>query len=96
MTGFLLRSTKKVICFLAVAVFEEQLRNVSSMMPTYEDLEGVVDATLRLQDTYQIPVISIVDGTFTPLENSPPMSGMITESLRSRISVYVNGKKASN
>ena len=44
-------------------------------MPTKEDFAGVVDALLRLMDTYDIPPSKFVDGTFSPVDNSPKMSG---------------------
>lgn len=45
-------------------------------MASQEDFNGVVDAILRLQDTYEIPPLKFVDGTFSPVGNSPPMTGM--------------------
>lgn len=44
-------------------------------MPSDEDFYGVIDALLRLQDTYEIPTVKFVDGTFTPSNNSHKMTG---------------------
>ena len=45
-------------------------------MPDAEDFGGVIDALLRLQDTYQIPPLHFVDGTFSPAGDSPRMTGI--------------------
>ncbi|XP_067948072.1 prolyl 4-hydroxylase subunit alpha-1-like [Watersipora subatra] len=42
--------------------------------PDREDFDGVIEALLRLQDTYEIPCIRFVDGTFTSDVNSPRMT----------------------
>ena len=51
------------------------MKAYQSEMPTKEDFAGVVDALLRLMDTYDIPPSKFVDGTFSPVDNSPKMTG---------------------
>ena len=45
-------------------------------LPDDEDLQGVVDALLRLQDTYKLSSRQIADGIFTPVNRSPPLTGL--------------------
>lgn len=52
-----------------------------SEMPDQEDFGGVVDSMLRLMDTYQIPPSKFVDGTFSPVGNSPTMTGNVSLSV---------------
>lgn len=63
------------IKILMIVDFYELLQMYSPYLPDDEDLSGVVDAILRLQDTYQLPAYQIADGTFTPSRNSPSMTG---------------------
>lgn len=63
--------------FLALLAEFEARR---SELPDDEDLDGVVSAVLRLQDTYQLPAAKIADGTFSPRKLSPPMTGIAMDS----------------
>ncbi|XP_067935158.1 prolyl 4-hydroxylase subunit alpha-1-like [Watersipora subatra] len=56
------------------AAFDDQLYIYRTEMPDREDFTGVIDALLRLQDTYEIPPLHFVDGTFSPAGNSPRMT----------------------
>lgn len=60
---------------VVLAAFEEQLSLYKHEMPTTEDFEGVIDAILRLQDTYEISSGQFVDGSFSKASNSPRMTG---------------------
>jgi len=57
-----------------IIAFTEQLKAYKSEMPTQEDFNGVVNAILRLMDTYNIHPSKFVDGTFSPVDNSPRMT----------------------
>lgn len=55
--------------------FLSKLNEESSLFPTKEDLTGVTDALLRLQDTYALPASKITSGDLHPgLENTAVMS----------------------
>ena len=60
-----------------IAAFTELLNEHQPYLPDDEDLDGVVAAILRLQDTYQLTSQQIADGTFTPVNKSPPLSGIL-------------------
>jgi len=60
---------------VSIAEFLQLLEDYQPYLPDEEDFEGVVAAILRLQDTYQLTSQQIADGTFTPTNRSPPMSG---------------------
>ena len=64
-----------VLVHVLFVAFTSELGIYQGEMPTEEDLHGVIDAVLRLQDTYQIPVHQFVDGTFSPVNNSAKMTG---------------------
>jgi len=58
------------------AEFLTELRSEATYFPTNEDLDGVVDALLRLQDTYALSVSQIASGDLHPgLEDTTVMSG---------------------
>ena len=64
-------TTRKLLC----SVYTDLLEQYKPSLPDDEDLEGVIAALLRLQDTYQLTSQQIADGTFTPTNRSPPLSG---------------------
>ncbi|XP_067938123.1 prolyl 4-hydroxylase subunit alpha-1-like isoform X1 [Watersipora subatra] len=55
-------------------LFLDMLEEHRPYLPDNEDLEGVVAAVLRLQDTYELTSQRIADGTFTPINRSPPLT----------------------
>lgn len=57
-------------------VFLDHLNNLTPTLPDEEDLNGVVAAVLRLQDTYRLTAYDIAEGTFTPANRSPRLSGL--------------------
>lgn len=61
------------------AEFYDLLEEYRPHLPDDEDLDGVVSAVLRLQDTYQLPTHKIADGSFAPGKFSPQMTGKCVE-----------------
>ena len=60
-----------------IVEFDDLVDLHKSELPDVEDARGVMDALLRLQDTYEIPAHQFVDGTFTSQVNSPRMTGKL-------------------
>jgi hypothetical protein len=64
------------LCVCSCEEFLATLDSEAALFPTNEDLDGVADALLRLQDTYALPASRIANGDLHPgLEDTAVMSG---------------------